>query len=175
MAAKKTDSKDTAEAAPSGRPGWMLPVIVAVVALTAGAATALTPIGAALGGGGHAEEASHSDAPAEDEATGDGEEFGEFLAMESLVVNPRQTDGRHYLMVQIGAEAAKPETIERLKTLSPAANDAILTLLGQKTVPELSDIAARDSLKESIRTTLNGLLGHEGPVRRIYFIQYVIQ
>ena len=115
-------------------------------------------------------------APAEEEAaTGAGAEFGEFMQMESLVVNPQGSGGRSYLMLQIGAEAASPETIERLKTISPAANDAVLDLLSRKTTDELGDITQRDALKEELRTTLNGLLGHEGPVRRIYFIQYVLQ
>ena len=169
---KKTDKKaDPAPADAKGRPAWMMPAVAAVVALGAGVATAFTPLGGASAGSSE----RHSPAPAEASATGDGAEFGEFMQMESLVVNPQGSGGRSYLMLQIGAEAAAPETIERLKTISPAANDAVLDLLSHKTTEELGDIAQRDALKEELRTTLNRLLGHEGPVRRIYFIQYVLQ
>ena len=170
---KNADKKaDATPADAKGRPAWMMPALAAVVALGAGVATAFTPLGGASAGG--ASAAEHR-APAEEEATGDGAEFGEFMQMESLVVNPQGSGGRSYLMLQIGAEAATPETIERLKTISPAANDAVLDLLSHKTADELGDITQRDALKEELRTALNGLLGHEGPVRRIYFIQYVLQ
>ena len=167
MSDKKKDP--AADAPAKGRPGWLMPALAAAVALVAGVATAFTPL---VGGGKSAshEEAAHEEAPASES-----EEFGTFITLESLVVNPRDTNGRHYLMVQLGADTAKPEAVERMKEIAPAANDAVLDLLSHKTIDELSDIARRDTLKEELRTTLNGLLGAEGPVRKVYFIQYVIQ
>lgn len=144
-----------------------LPIVLAVgLALSAGAATALTPrsvLYAAMGG-----------APA-DSAAAEPVAFGEFVEMESIVINPRGTDGRRYLMVRVGVEAPTPEMLERLNVLGPAVRDIILETLSRHTVPELSDVTQRDGLKDEVRTAINDVLGADGPVTRVYFTQYVLQ
>ncbi len=159
----------------------MLPVLLAfTVAMSAGAATALTPgspLHAAMGGAPAEAPSAHADdAPTDDDAADDDDApFGEFVEMDALVINPRGTDGRRYLMARVGVEAATPETLERLDVLGPAASDAILESLSSRTVAELSNITLRDSLKQDIRSSLNRVLGDDGPVTRVYFTQYVLQ
>lgn len=152
--------------APAKKKRRLLPVILAVaVALSAGAATALTPgspLRTAMGG-----------TPAD--STAAEVPFGEFVEMESIVINPRGTDGRRYLMARIGVEAAEPKTLERLGVLGPAVRDAVLETLSQRTVAELSDVTRRDTLKEEVRSALNRVLGPDGLVTRVYFTQYVLQ
>lgn len=145
----------------------ILPVVLAVtVALMAGAATALTPAGSLAGALGR----SPADSLAAAEIP-----FGAFVDLDAVVINPAETGGRRYLMVRVGVEAASPKTLERLDALRPAANDALLTIFGRRTVAELADIGQRDALKEEVRVALNRMLGKDGPVTRIYFTQYVLQ
>ena len=158
-----TDPSDAP--APSSKKRWLVPV--AALLLGGGGVLAFTQP-ALLGGVTGGVPAAHA---AEPEPV----EFGEFSEMPGIVVNPMGTDGRRYLMVKIGAEAAEAATLERLDEMSPAATDAVIDLLGSLSVSELTDITRRDSLKESIRTRFNGMLGEDGPVTRIYFTQYVLQ
>ena len=58
---------------------------------------------------------------------------------------------------------------------SVGARDAILTILASQSSQQLSDITRRDSLKQEVRSALNGLLGDDGSVSRIYFTQFVLQ
>ncbi|WP_412069063.1 flagellar basal body-associated protein FliL [Rubrivirga sp. IMCC43871] len=102
-------------------------------------------------------------------------EFGQFAELDAVVVNPKGTGGRRYLMVKLGVEAEEAETLARLDELQPAAVDAVLQLLSAETVERLSDITLRDSLKDEIRTRFNTMLGEDGPVTRVYFTQYVLQ
>lgn len=102
-------------------------------------------------------------------------ELGAFHEMEGVVINPRGTAGQRYLMVKVGVEAESEKTLDRLKDIDPAARDAVLTLLADQTVSQLSDVTRRDTLKEQIRADLNRLLGEDGEVSRIYFTQYVLQ
>ena len=102
-------------------------------------------------------------------------EFGEFVEMEGVVINPQGSNGRRYLMAKIGVEAEEMETLERLETLGPVARDAVLTILSAQTAEELSDISRRDSLKGEVKASLNAILGEDGPVSRIYFTQFVLQ
>lgn len=102
-------------------------------------------------------------------------EFGQFAEMEGIVINPRDSNGRRYLMAKIGVEAESEKTLARLEELGPAARDAILTILASQSSQQLGDITRRDSLKQEVRGALNGLLGDDGSVSRIYFTQFVLQ
>lgn len=146
---------------------WLIPVVVAVLAGSAGAA-AFTQNDALRQSVGLAADSTAAEAEAP-------VEYGEFFEMPGIVVNPRGTDGRRYFMVKVGVEAKEMETLDRLDVLGPAATDAVIDLMSKQGVEELSDISRRDSLKEAIRTRFNDLLGDDGPVSRIYFTQYVLQ
>ena len=160
-------SDDTPDAPKKGR-SLLIPLVIAVLAGTGGAAAAITQ-GDALRqmvGGAPPDSSEAAPPPAE---------YGEFVEMNGIVVNPRGTDGRRYLMVKVGAEAEEAATLERLTVLGPAATDAVIGLLARRSVAELADIARRDSLKEEVRVAFNELLGEDGPVTRVYFTQYVLQ
>ena len=157
-------SADSPDAAPSKK-RWLVPAVALL--LSAGGVLAFTQpalLSQVTGG-----------VPAAQAAEPEPVEFGEFAEMPGIVVNPMGTDGRRYLMVKIGAEAEEVGTLERLDEMSPAATDAVIDLLGGLRVEELTDISRRDSLKESIRTRVNDMLGEDGPVTRVYFTQYVLQ
>jgi len=158
--------------APAPKKRGLLPVILAVVlAMGAGAGATLVP-GSPLYAAGQPAAEPATDA---DDAPADDVPFGEFVEMEAIVINPRGTGGRRYLMTRVGVEAAEAKTLERLDVLGPAARDAILETLSRRSVEELGDITRRDSLKQDIRSALNDILGEDGPVTRVYFTQYVLQ
>lgn len=102
-------------------------------------------------------------------------EFGVFTEFEGIVVNPKGTNGTRYLMIRLGIEAEKQKTLDRLTEIKPVAVDAVIQVLGEMTVAELSDIERRDGLKTIVKARLNQLLGDDGTVTRIYFTQYVLQ
>lgn len=101
-------------------------------------------------------------------------EYGAFSEIQGLIVNPAGTEGLRYLMVNVGFESAEPKALEELTTKEIAVRDAILKILSEKTVPQLSNIGLRDSLKSEIRDTVNVILS-DGQVDRLYFTQYVLQ
>lgn len=100
-------------------------------------------------------------------------EYGEFTQLENLVVNPAASDGR-FLMVSLGLEFNEPKVTEEIAARDVVIRDSILRLLSKRTVPELSDIALRDTIKDELRESLNGIL-EEGDINRLYFTQYVLQ
>lgn len=147
----------------------LVPLLTAVIALSAGGAAALTQrdkIEPLLG-----------IAPADSSAAAAAEptEFGSFLELEGVVINPRGSGGQRYLMAKVGVESPEQATLDRLTVLAPAAQDAVITILGSQSVAELSDVVRRDSLKGAIRDEFNQMLGKDGEVTRIYFTQYVLQ
>ena len=101
-------------------------------------------------------------------------DYGEFMEMESLIINPAGTDGTRYLMIKIGLESKKAKALEEVKEKAIVLRDAILRDLSARTVDELGAIEQRNQIKEDLREVINGIL-EKGEVTRLYFTQYVLQ
>jgi flagellar FliL protein len=101
-------------------------------------------------------------------------EYGEFLEFQGLIINPSDSDGRRYLMVNIGLEATDIAVLDEVGSKEVVIRDRILRLLGQRSVAELASVQLRDTLKEELLTAVNEVLREDG-VSRLYFTQYVLQ
>ena len=121
----------------------------------------LTEIAATINGGEEEEE----EAPIE---------FGEFMELSNIIVNPADSDGRRLLMLSVGMETAEPSILETVTAREMVVRDTIIKILGTRSVEELADIQARSAIKDEIRMAVNGILT-EGEINRMYFTQYVLQ
>lgn len=101
-------------------------------------------------------------------------DFGSFYEVDNMIVNPAESQGSRYLMVNVGFESEAQEVLTELENKEVVVRDRVIKLLGEFTVPELSDIDRRAFLKDTLRTSVNAVL-QEGAVRRLYFTQYVLQ
>jgi flagellar protein FliL len=113
-------------------------------------------------------EASDEDAPPELI------EYGEFMELSGLIVNPAGTGGRRHLMVSVGLEGEDAEVLEAVTSKEVVVRDKILAKLGILTVDQLSDISLRDSIKLDILADVNSML-EDHPLSRLYFTAYVLQ
>ena len=144
-------------------------MLVPVVALVVGGGFGVMQkdrIAAMLGGG---------DPSAAEEQVEEAEptEYGQFSQFLGIIVNPSESGGRRYLMVDVGFESAEAKTLEELTEKEIVIRDAIVRLLSEHTVEELSEVARRPALKDTLLVTINGIL--EGDIDRLYFTQYVLQ
>jgi flagellar FliL protein len=104
----------------------------------------------------------------------EGEEApGVFTQLEGLVINPSDSQGRRYLLLNIGMETDE-HTVEVLKTQDIVIRDTIVRLLGEHSVAQLSDVSQREALKDTLVYSINELLP-EGEIQRLYFTQFVLQ
>lgn len=94
---------------------------------------------------------------------------------EDIIVNPRGSGGRRYLMTQVGiavpSEEVKKEFEENRKA---QLNDILSQYLASKTVEELADIDRRDSLKIDLKKLLNKEIGGK-KVKNVFFSKFVVQ
>jgi flagellar FliL protein len=155
------------------KPGKMLPLVFALVAAGGGGALGTTFLGPAVapalaaraengGGGGHG-GGGHGSGPVET-----------FHLLDNLVVNPAESEGTRYLLVSIAIEPNDQNMVETLASLDVSFRHKLLTILGSKTVEELSDIGHRSALVDELKGALESLVG-KGTIHRIYLPQYVIQ
>jgi len=101
-------------------------------------------------------------------------EYGSFYEVENMIVNPAESQGSRYLMVNVGFESDADEVLTELEDKEVVVRDRVIKLLGEFTVPQLSDIDRRTFLKDTLRTSVNQVL-QKGAVQRLYFTQYVLQ
>lgn len=122
-------------------------------------------------------------AAGEHAAAGDGEHGGEegapaaaaeVLLVENLVLNPAGSGGGRFLLFSVGMEVATPAALASIKERDAELRDLILTHIGAKTLDQLTEVTARDSLKLELETALSERFGKKS-VRKLYFPQFVIQ
>jgi flagellar basal body-associated protein FliL len=94
---------------------------------------------------------------------------------EDLIVNPKGSGGRRYLMTQIGlsvpSEVDKKEFEESRKA---QINDILTQFLANRSIDELADIDKRDSLKIELRKTLNKEIAGK-KIKNVFFSKFVVQ
>jgi flagellar FliL protein len=101
-------------------------------------------------------------------------DFGSFYEVENMIINPAESQGSRYLMVNVGFESDQEIVLTELENKEVVIRDRVIKMLGEFTVPELSDIDRRAFLKDTLLTSVNQVL-QDGEVRRLYFTQYVLQ
>lgn len=123
----------------------------------------------------HAAAAADSHGAAEDDHGALGNAAtGPLHVVENVVLNPANSRGTRYLMVSVAFAVGDETVVESMKSREPEVRDALMGVLGAKTVSELSDIAQRDSLKTEVKEGV-GKLFPGANFEHIYFPQFVIQ
>lgn len=101
-------------------------------------------------------------------------EYGEFMELENMIVNPAGTQGKSYLMIKIGLESPNGSALQEITERQVVVRDTLLNILSTRTVDELSSIELRIEIKQELREAVNRIL-QKGEVSRLYFTQYVLQ
>lgn len=101
-------------------------------------------------------------------------QYGQFATINDLLINPRDSGGKRFLVLSLGVETKSSEVIVELGEKEIVIRDAILQLLSEHTADELASIALRESLKEQVVVRLNTVL-QKGKIDRLYFTQYLLQ
>jgi flagellar FliL protein len=166
MATQAIEQVPTAapEATPAKKGRGVL--ILAVAGLTAGAAAGLFGIGPILA---KRKAASH-EAPKAVEAMNSAVTH----AIDNIVLNPAGSGGTRFLMVSATFELKDGSTEQLMKDHEPEIRDRILSLLGKKTVEDLTEPMLRDVIKKEVLDAVAPLFP-KGAVRKVFFPQFVIQ
>ncbi len=191
MSTRPNEEQDAAAAPPSAGKRMLPMVLAGSIGLFLGGAA-----GALVAGPVMAEKAlAHAEVVAEDvvakvaagghgsgkkeegkkggEGHGEGEEAVVYK-VENLVLNPAQSGGTRFLVATLALEVADEAASEAMKPRDAEVRDAILRILGAKTVNQLADMTGREALKTELRTAVDSIFG-EHTVSAVYLPQFVIQ
>jgi flagellar FliL protein len=150
--------------AKSGKRGIL---ILAIAGVAAGAATGLFVTGPLL-----AQRRAAAAAAPKPEHTLEG--AAATHSVENLVLNPAGSGGTRFLMVTATFQIRDGGVETQMKEHDAEVRDRILSLLGKKTVEELSDIAQREAIKQEVLASVASLF-EKGAIRKVFFAQFVIQ
>jgi flagellar protein FliL len=91
-----------------------------------------------------------------------------------LVLNPASSGGTRFLMLSVAFSANDDSIVQKMQERDLEVRDALLKVLGAKTVSELSDVGARPALKDEVKEKVGTLFGAHA-VHDVFFPQFVIQ
>ncbi len=163
-----------AEAVPKKKkslPPIVLYVVIAVVMVGVG-----VTVGTKFMGGAKADDTV---AVSEEQAGTDKKEHKEdapteLFMVNDLVVNPAGTEGTRFLSASIGLETYSKETLDLMEKREPLVRDALITILGSKTIDQLSDPKQKEIIRFQIKKRTEQLL-HVDDLSAVYFTQFILQ
>jgi len=105
----------------------------------------------------------------------EGGKTGQFIyAIDEIIVNPANTNGRQLLLTSLAfdmpSEAAKIE----LESKDFLVKDMIISVLSGKSTKFLSNIEQRDSLRNEIETKIENFLP-KVKINKVYFSKFILQ
>jgi len=99
---------------------------------------------------------------------------GGTFTVEDLVVNPADCGGLRYLAATVALQSPLPGFAEDMKANEPRVKDALIRILGSKTVDELADVAQREVMRREIHAELRRIVP-EQEIDAVYFMRFVLQ
>jgi len=175
---KKDIDATTAEAEGDGKkakgkkglPAFVIYIVVALVMAGAGYFVGGKLTGASTD---DPQQAEHEDGKKE---KGEHADAGpsEVYLMEDIIVNPSGTGGTRFLSVSIGIETDSKNTVELLEKREPVIKDALITILGSKTIEQLSDTKEKEITRYQIKKRLEQLLKADN-IMAVYFTDFILQ
>ncbi len=103
------------------------------------------------------------------------EKFGRVIALESVVVNIAQTEGRRYLKATVHVEVPEEEkVVKEVESRKPLLLDALVGTLSKKTLTDVTAPEALDRLRGELLERLCDTLGRER-IRRVFITEFVVQ
>jgi len=103
------------------------------------------------------------------------QKFGRVVALDSVVVNVAQTEGRRYLKITVHLEVPEDEKIAKeVEQRKPQLLDLIVATLTKKSLAEVTAPEALDRLRGEVLERMTQALGPER-VRQVFITEFVVQ
>ncbi|MEJ2635704.1 MAG: flagellar basal body-associated FliL family protein [Calditrichia bacterium] len=101
-------------------------------------------------------------------------DFGKIFRLEDVIVNPAESRGMQFVLINFGFEVKTDEDLTMLADREVQIRDVLIKILSAKTLPELDGPEDKEALRKEIIASLKNLL----PARHlmhVYFSNYIIQ
>jgi len=94
--------------------------------------------------------------------------------MDKIIVNPADTDGQRYFLVQMSLELANKDDEGFIKKNNAKIRNDLIRYLSSQTIPQLQGVESRENLRVKLVELINRDLGKRS-VRNLYYSKYIMQ
>jgi len=98
----------------------------------------------------------------------------EIVTIDDIIVNPSGTGGTRFLSTSIGFEVSSKEAAEMFEKRIAIIKDALITILGAKSLEQLSDPKEKEITRYQIKKRVEQLLNTDN-LEGVYFTTFVLQ
>lgn len=106
-----------------------------------------------------------------DEAAGS---FGKIFTVEDVIVNPANSKGAQFVLINFGFEVKNDADVNFLKAREVQIRDILIQTISAKTIDQLDDAQDKEALRQEIKKAVAPLLA-DGHLLNVYFANYIIQ
>ncbi len=101
-------------------------------------------------------------------------EFGYIFKVEDVIVNPAESRGSQFVLINIAFEVEEEDDIAELERREPQIRDILIRIISSKTIDQLDGPDDKELLREEIKGPVGALL-KKGHLNNVYFVNYIIQ
>lgn len=112
--------------------------------------------------------------PSDEAETGKMEALGPLLPLDEILVNVAGTKGRRFFKTSMTLELEDRDLEKTASARMPLLRGKVIDLLATKTMDELVEPSARDSLRSEILDTLNAEVSG-GKFSNVFFTEFLVQ
>lgn len=94
--------------------------------------------------------------------------------LEEIIVNPANTNGKRYLLVELSLELVEKEDVQLVEENKSKIRNNLIKYLSARSVPELQGIKGKEDLRIELVNIINDAMGARS-VRNLYYSKYVMQ
>lgn len=110
----------------------------------------------------------------ESAAAEDDRDFGFIFKVEDVIVNPAESQGAQFVLVNIAFEVKEEGDMESLKTREAKIRDSLINIISGKTIDQLDGPDDKEALRLEIKEQVAKMLPKDH-LYNIYFVNYIIQ
>ncbi len=100
--------------------------------------------------------------------------FGKIFSLEDVIVNPAESKGMQFVLINFGFEVSEDKDLETLKNREVQVRDILIRILSSKTLEQLDGPDDKEVLRQEVKEAVKPLLP-PGHLMNVYFANYIIQ
>ncbi|RMF59891.1 MAG: hypothetical protein D6748_05305 [Calditrichaeota bacterium] len=120
------------------------------------------------------EEKSDEAVPDDEKEETEDDSFGFIFLVEDIIVNPAESKGEQFVLVNIAFEVKEEDDIKRMEKREPLIRDMLIRIISSKPIDLLDGPDDKEALRLEIKENATPLLA-EGHLKNVYFVNYIIQ
>ncbi len=121
-----------------------------------------------------AETAAKAEKQDDEDSNEKEDDFGFIYMVEDVIVNPAESQGEQFVLVNIAFELKEEDDVKRMEKREPKIRDMLIKIISSKTITQLDGADDKEALRLEIKKNAEKLVP-ANHLNNVYFVNYIIQ